>query len=177
ACRRSTSAMFIRSSSGVARIGLTARISRETIVIVIRNGPEGSWVVVHRGVSVATPQLQVRNLSKTFPGTRALRSVDLEVAPGEVHAPVGASGSGKSTRIKILAGVHEPDPGASAEVRGEPFELGSVTAADRAGLRFVHQDTGLVHSLDAADNIALGRSFETRAFGAIDWRRQCKVAR
>jgi len=134
-------------------------------------------VVVHRGVSVATPQLQVRNLSKTFPGTTALRSVDLEVAPGEVHALVGANGSGKSTLIKILAGVHEPDPGASAEVRGEPFELGSVTAADRAGLRFVHQDTGLVHSLDAADNIALGRSFETRAFGAIDWRRQCKVAR
>jgi len=126
---------------------------------------------------VATPQLQVRNLSKTFPGTRALRSVDLDIAPGEVHALVGANGSGKSTLIKILAGVHEPDAGASAEVRGEPFELGSVTAADRAGLRFVHQDTGLVHSLDATDNIALGRSFETRALGAIDWKRQRKVAR
>lgn len=123
-----------------------------------------------------TAQLKVRNLSKTFPGTRALSSVDFDVAPGEVHALLGANGSGKSTLIKILAGVYQPDAGATAEVRGEPFELGSVTAADQAGLRFVHQDTGLVLSLDAADNIALGRSFETGALGRIDWKRQRKVA-
>lgn len=125
---------------------------------------------------MAAPQLTVRNLSKTFPGTRALRGVDFDVAPGEVHALVGANGSGKSTLIKILAGVHDPDPGATAEVRGESFELGNVTAADRAGLRFVHQDTGLVMTLDAADNFALGRSFETRRSGRIDWKRQRELA-
>ncbi|MGB8875820.1 MAG: ATP-binding cassette domain-containing protein, partial [Solirubrobacteraceae bacterium] len=66
-----------------------------------------------------TPILQVTNLSKSFPGTRALHAVDLDIASGEVHALVGQNGSGKSTLIKLLAGFHSPEDGATVIVAGE----------------------------------------------------------
>ena len=69
----------------------------------------------------APAALRIRNLSKTFPGQRALNEVDLEITAGEIHALVGANGSGKSTIVKILAGYHEPDDGAVAEVADVPF--------------------------------------------------------
>ena len=100
--------------------------------------------------------LRVRRMSKTFPGTRALVDVDLTVRAGEVHAVVGQNGSGKSTLIKVLAGYHDADPGASVEVGGRPFQRGSSLRAHAAGMRFVHQDLGLVAALDAVDNLALG---------------------
>src|SRR3954452_2964698 len=101
--------------------------------------------------------LRIHNLSKTFPGQRALDQVHLEIAAGEIHALVGANGSGKSTIVKILAGYHEPDPGAGAEVADVPFELGSATAALDAGLRFVHQDLGLVEAMTVSDNFRMSR--------------------
>ena len=104
-----------------------------------------------------TAALRIRNLSKTFPGQRALDSVDMEIASGEIHALVGQNGSGKSTIVKILAGYHEPDRGALAEVADVPFELGSAPAAAAAGLRFVHQDLGLVESMTVSDNFRMSR--------------------
>src|SRR3954468_12932375 len=103
-----------------------------------------------------TAALRIRNLSKTFPGQRALDAVDLEIAPGEIHALIGQNGSGKSTVVKILAGYHTPDDGASAEVNGVPFELGSSVAALNAGLRFVHQDLGLVETMTVSENFHMG---------------------
>src|SRR5215218_2151354 len=104
-----------------------------------------------------TAALRIRNLSKTFPGQRALDAVDLEIAPGEIHALVGQNGSGKSTIVKILAGYHTPDRGAVADVADVPFELGSAAAAAAAGLRFVHQDLGLVESMTVSDNFRMSR--------------------
>jgi ribose transport system ATP-binding protein len=104
-----------------------------------------------------TAALRIRTLSKTFPGQRALDSVDMEIASGEIHALVGQNGSGKSTIVKILAGYHEPDRGALAEVADVPFELGSAPAAAAAGLRFVHQDLGLVESMTVSDNFRMSR--------------------
>lgn len=104
-----------------------------------------------------TSALRVRNVSKTFGAQRALSGVDLEIACGEIHALVGQNGSGKSTLVKILAGYHEPDPGAAAEIAGQPFTLGSATATRAAGMRFVHQDLGLVERMSAADNFRLSR--------------------
>ena len=106
--------------------------------------------------------LRLEGLSKTFPGQQALKSVDLELHHGEVRALLGENGSGKSTLIKILAGRHQPDPGASAWIGGEPFQLGSAAAARTAGIRFIHQDLGLVAALSVVDNLALGGAYVGR---------------
>jgi ABC-type sugar transport system ATPase subunit len=92
--------------------------------------------------------LQVRGLSKTFPGLKALDDVSLEVSSGEIVALVGQNGSGKSTLVKVLAGVHQPDPGAEI-ILGEE---------GRAGLHFIHQDLGLVGTLSTIENFDLGRT-------------------
>ncbi|HEV3055489.1 MAG TPA: sugar ABC transporter ATP-binding protein [Solirubrobacteraceae bacterium] len=112
------------------------------------------------------PALRVERLSKTFPGTRALIDASIEIRAGEVHALVGQNGSGKSTLIKTLAGYHTPDPGAVAELAGEPFALGH-TVPD--GLRFVHQDLGLVLELNAMDNLALRGDFIRGFGGRVRW--------
>jgi ribose transport system ATP-binding protein len=121
--------------------------------------------------------LSIRSLSKTFVGQRALIDVDLDIDAGEIRALVGENGSGKSTLVKILAGIHEPDAGASVEIAGEPLQLGHAGTADAAGLRFVHQDLGLVASLDTVDNLALGHGYTFKRSGRIQWRREARAAR
>jgi ribose transport system ATP-binding protein len=105
--------------------------------------------------ATAAAALAIAGVTKVFHGQPALDRVDLELHRGEVHALLGHNGSGKSTLIKILAGYHQPDPGAVARVHGRPFDLGSARAAHAAGMRFIHQDLGLVGGLDAVDNFAL----------------------
>ena len=101
----------------------------------------------------------------------------MTVAEGEVHSLVGQNGSGKSTLIKVLAGYHEPDAGASATVHGEPLELGSSSDAHRLNVRFVHQDLGLVNDLSITENIMLGRRYLRWRGGAIDWKAARVAAR
>lgn len=112
------------------------------------------------GPYLINPLLRINGLSKTFTSQRALDDVDLTVGQGEVHALLGQNGSGKSTLIKILAGYHQPDPGGSAVLNGAALTLGSASAARAAGLRFIHQDLGLVNGLDAVDNLALGQRYQ-----------------
>jgi len=101
------------------------------------------------------PALSVRGLSKSFGPQRALDGLDLDIAPGEIHALLGQNGSGKSTFVKLLAGYHKPDPGSTAAVAGRPFEVGSAVAARDAGLRFVHQNLGLIETMAVSDNFRL----------------------
>ena len=124
-----------------------------------------------------TPVLSIRNLSKTFGGTRALSNVDLDLEPGTIRAVVGQNGCGKSTLIKVLAGYYQPDADASVTVGGQPLHLGHPGAGEQAGIRFVHQDLGLVSTLDTVDNLALGRGYEHTSGGRIHWRAEAQSAR
>ncbi len=116
------------------------------------------------------PLLTVRGLSKTFPGQVALSDFDVEIGAGRTHALVGQNGSGKSTFIKVLAGYHQPDPGATAELAGTSLRLGDGGAAHDAGVRFVHQDLGLVDGFSAIENMSMGVGYTTRRGGRIDWK-------
>ncbi len=120
-------------------------------------------------MNFAPPALALRNVSKTFLGHRVLDRLNLEVQEGEVHALAGQNGSGKSTAIKILCGYHKPDSGATGSVRGEPIELGSATAARAAGLRFVHQDLGLVQSMSVMENLMLAERQYPTSMGRVRW--------
>jgi len=124
----------------------------------------------------AIPVLNIRGLSKTFPGTKALDAVDFEVRHGDVHALIGQNGSGKSTLIKVLAGYHRPDPGSEIELDGESVEIHDTVASRDLGIRFVHQDLGLVHTLSTVENLALGEGFDTGFGGRICWRSQRRDA-
>ncbi len=113
--------------------------------------------------------LAIGGLTKSFAGVRALKGVDLVVAGDEIHALLGENGAGKSTLIKILAGVITPD-GGSVVSNGVPLPLEFGPAeVQRSGIRFVHQDLGLVDSLSVAENIAFVTGFPKR-FGLIDRR-------
>jgi ribose transport system ATP-binding protein len=105
-----------------------------------------------------TPVLNARRFSKTFGRRTVLQDVDVEIAPGEVHGLVGQNGSGKSTFIKILAGYHVPEAGASLSVAGRqaafPMPPGE---ARRLGMSFVHQDLGLINNATVLENLRVGR--------------------
>ena len=124
------------------------------------------------GGTPTEPVLTVRALSKTFVSTRALNQVDFDLRPGEIHALVGQNGCGKSTLIKVLAGFHQPDPGATITLGGEEIDLSTTADAHRAGLRFVHQDLGLVGTLSTVENLMLGRRPSTGRGGRIRWARR-----
>jgi len=101
-----------------------------------------------------------------------LDALDLEVEQGQVHALLGANGSGKSTSVKIISGNHEPTSIERFELSGEqvPRPAG-VQDMQARGLRTVHQELGLVEELSIAENIALGRHYQRGVGGRIDWRR------
>jgi ribose transport system ATP-binding protein len=103
---------------------------------------------------MSQPLLQTTAVAKAFGPVVALRAVDLSVAPGEVHALLGANGAGKSTLVKILTGVLRNDSGTVA-VNGEPVLLRSPTEARARGLAPVYQDPALIRDLTVAQNLRL----------------------
>jgi len=129
------------------------------------------------GVGDMSKILQIWSLSKTFPGQVALHEATFDVEEGEVHALVGQNGSGKSTLIKVLAGFHQPDPGHHVTMRDEAFDIGNAQAAQAAGIRFVHQDLGLVEAVSAVENLALGFGYRTGFGRRIKWREETKRAK
>lgn len=112
-----------------------------------------------------TPRLEVRGISKSFPGVRALSNVSLRLLPGEVHSVVGENGAGKSTLMKILAGVHAPDLGTLC-VDGRAAVFRTVREAMDHGIALIHQELNLADNLEIGANIFLGR--EPLRRGLID---------
>jgi galactofuranose transport system ATP-binding protein len=111
------------------------------------------------------PLLEIRNLTKSFPGVPALSSVDFTMYPGEVHAVLGENGAGKSTLIKVITGVYKKDAG-SIRLQGREIEPKSPRDAQALGISTVYQEVNLVPTLSVAENIFLGR--QPKRWGIIN---------
>ena len=115
-----------------------------------------------------TPFLEMRHITKSFPGVRALDGVSFDLHKGEIHALVGENGAGKSTLMKVLAGVYaHPQYGGEILIEGNVQKFASVREAEKAGIAVIFQELSLVKEMSVAENIFLGR--EPRKFGVIRW--------
>ncbi len=113
--------------------------------------------------------LEMRSITKTFPGVKALQDVNLTVRRGEIHAICGENGAGKSTLMKVLSGVY-PHGTYDGDIvfEGEVVEFGSINDSESRGIVIIHQELALVPYLSVAENIFLGN--EVRGSGKlIDW--------
>ncbi len=100
--------------------------------------------------------LTMNNITKTFPGVKALDNVNFSLKKGEIHALLGENGAGKSTLIKVLAGIYQADSG-NIIINGNKVSIDSVTDASRYGISVIHQELVLVRDMTVAENIFLGR--------------------
>jgi ribose transport system ATP-binding protein len=112
--------------------------------------------------------LEMRHITKTYPGVRALEDVSIQVRPGEVHALLGENGAGKSTLMKILAGAQPKDSG-EILIGGETVHIDSPQKAMDLGVSIIYQEFNLVPYLNAAENIFLGREPRAAIPGFVDF--------
>src|SRR5215216_4513113 len=116
----------------------------------------------------STPLLEMREITKSFPGVRALDGVSFDLYKGELHALVGENGAGKSTLMKVLAGVYPFGTyGGEVLIDGEVRHFHSVRDSENAGVAVIFQELSLIKELTIGENIFLGR--EPRRFGVIRW--------
>jgi ribose transport system ATP-binding protein len=111
-----------------------------------------------------TPLIEMKGIEKRFPGVHALRNVQFDLRPGEVHALMGENGAGKSTLMKILSGVYTRDEG-QVRLNGQEVNFATPRAAQDAGIGIIHQELSLMNDLSVAQNIFVGR--EPRRLGFI----------
>jgi len=112
--------------------------------------------------------LNVRNITKVFPGTRALDDVSLSFESGKVNALIGKNGSGKSTLVKIINGAYVPD-GGTLDIDGVPMAFENPSDAIAQGIATIYQEMSLIPGLTVAENILIGR-YEYQGF-LVDWKR------
>ena len=112
--------------------------------------------------------LEMRNITKTFPGVKALDNVSFSVKQGEIHALVGENGAGKSTLINVLSGIY-PHGSYSGAIyfQGEECRFQNIHDSEKVGLVIIHQELALVPFLSIAENLFLGN--ERAKNGVIDW--------
>lgn len=113
--------------------------------------------------------LEMKNITKTFPGVVALDNVNFSTLRGEVHALVGENGAGKSTLVKVLGGIHEKDSG-EMFLDGDKYEPYNPRDAFDNGISIIHQELNLIGSLNAVENIFMGRQTLKNRLGFIDWK-------
>lgn len=128
------------------------------------------WVSVgaDRDMVGSNVLVNIRGVSKAFPGVLALDKVDFCLRRGEVHGLMGENGAGKSTLIKVLTGLYPKDSG-EILFEGKPFSLSSPQEAAAYGISTLYQEINLIPALSVAENIFIGR--EPKRFGCIDWKR------
>src|SRR6476620_1298455 len=115
--------------------------------------------------------LEMRSITKTFPGVKALADVSLAVSRGEIHAICGENGAGKSTLMKVLSGVY-PTGSYDREIvfDGHPVQFSGIRDSEHIGIVIIHQELALVPYLSIAENLFLGNERRGR-IGLIDWNR------
>ncbi len=119
-------------------------------------------------------RVSMRGISKRFGAAYALRDVDLDVSPGEIHALIGENGAGKSTLMRVLAGAIQRD-GGQMSVDGRSYQPRNPHDARMQGIRAVHQELSLVPQVSAAENLLLGE-MPTLARGIVDWPSARRIA-
>jgi len=112
------------------------------------------------------PVVSMDAITKIFPGVKALDDVRLDLYPGQVTALVGENGAGKSTTVKILTGIYQPD-GGTIRIDGDAVTFGNANAAATVGITAIHQETVLFDELSVAENIFIGHAPRNK-FGLID---------
>ena len=118
--------------------------------------------------------LTLKNITKEFPGVKALDDVTINIERGTIHGLVGENGAGKSTLIKILAGIYQPNKG-EIILDGKPCRFNSPIEARRAGISVVHQEIKLAEPLSVAENMFLGNVQLKN--GLVDWKGMRRRAR
>jgi ribose transport system ATP-binding protein len=121
------------------------------------------------------PRLRMTGISKSFGGVAALKGVDFTLQAGEIHGLVGENGAGKSTMMKIIAGVHSEYQG-TLEIDGKEVHFRSAHDSLAAGISMVHQELSIVPDLTVAENVYLGKQL-VNAMGMVDWPAMVKGAR
>jgi ribose transport system ATP-binding protein len=122
-----------------------------------------------------TPLIEMRGITKNFPGVVALDNVDFDLMAGEIHGLVGENGAGKSTLVRIIFGVHQPDDG-KIFIKGQEVSIHNPSHAQQLGISMVHQELLLVPDMNVAQNISLGREIQSGP-GILDWRSIIKDAK
>ncbi|MCE5255990.1 MAG: sugar ABC transporter ATP-binding protein [Spirochaetaceae bacterium] len=105
---------------------------------------------------MAEPLIAVKNLNKSFPGVQALKDVQFDLFPGEIHTLVGENGAGKSTLMKIIAGIYQKDSG-EILLAGKPIDIANPRSALDHGISIIHQELNMMNHLTVAQNIFIGR--------------------
>ena len=118
--------------------------------------------------------LTLKNITKEFPGVKALDDVTINIERGTIHGLVGENGAGKSTLIKVLAGIYQPNKG-EIILDGKPCRFNSPIEARRAGISVVHQEIKLAEPLSVAENMFLGNVQLKN--GLVDWKGMRRRAR
>jgi ribose transport system ATP-binding protein len=119
--------------------------------------------------------LEMKDISKSFPGVKVLDHVQLNLKSGELVALMGENGAGKSTLMKILGGIHERDAG-SIVIKGEMQEKMTPDIASSKGVAIIHQELNLIPHLSVMENIFLGREFTYGKSGFVNWRKMRQEA-
>ena len=99
--------------------------------------------------------LRFENISKTFPGVKALKNMSFEIHRGDVHVLLGENGAGKSTLIKILTGVYQADEGGTIYLNDEPVKIHDTLQSRKLGIGTVFQENSLIPHLNVAENVFL----------------------
>ncbi len=141
-----------------------------------KTAEEGQWNTVMQKIHENKHEvLELRNISKSFPGVKALDDVSLKIKRGTVHALVGENGAGKSTLMKVLAGVYNKDEG-SILVDGMPIDIKSPIDSQKLGVSVIYQELELVPELSVYSNIFLGKEYTGKSRVLFDTKKMKREA-